>query len=149
MPIVAVPVTEGLRTEPDRLAGLSFPSYTYRSDCRSNGWNVGVSGIAGSSGLNEFRTAISTNIRASMFLFHYGYFVIYGSVVGNPRSAATDGFRGIWATIGALFCFAQGAISGNGSWRQGRCDEDGDKCRVANVFDGFHGISFSQFLINY
>jgi hypothetical protein len=98
MPIVAVLITEGLRTEPDRLADLSFASYTYRSDCRSNGWNVGVSEIAGSSGLNEFRTAINANIRASIFLFHFRLFCYLrqrstGIVV---RCDATDGFRGIW-----------------------------------------------------
>jgi hypothetical protein len=83
------------------------------------------------------------------FYFTFGYFVISGSDRRASWSAAMPRMASVefGATIGELFCFAKGAISGNDSWRQGRCGEDGDKCQVANAFDDFHGISFSQFLI--
>jgi hypothetical protein len=83
------------------------------------------------------------------FVFPFGHFAIYGNdrrafpSAAMPRMASAE----FGAAIGELFCFAKRAISG--SWSQCRCDDDGDKCQVANVFDDFHGISFSQFLINY
>jgi hypothetical protein len=98
---------------------------------------VGVSGITGSSGLNEFRTAINANIRASTFCISFSYFVIYGNDrMGNLFGCrgATDRAVEFGATIGELFCFARGAISGNDSWRQCRCDEEGDKCELENVY---------------